>query len=94
MNPLTVVTGIMLGSAASIAAGLGVVVLIFILLSGDHPQVSAEIGALVTSAALFLAMTIVCAASFISLLKNLSWWWISQIGMWAGLGLIVLYFLP
>ncbi len=94
MNPLTVVTGIMLGSAASIAAGLGVVMLIFVLLAGEHPQVSAEIGSLMTSAVMFLAMTIVCAASFISLVKNHSWWWIAQIGMWAGLGLIVVYFLP
>lgn len=94
MNPLTVVTGIMLGSAASIAVGLSVVVLIFFLLSGDHPQVSAEIGSLVTSAVMFLAMTVVCAASFISLVKNLSWWWMPQIGMWAGLALVVVYFLP
>lgn len=94
MSPLTVVTGIMLGSAASIAVGLSVVMLIFVLLSGEHPQVSAEISSLVTSAVMFLAMTVVCAASFISLVKNLSWWWISQLGMWVGLGLIVVYFLP
>jgi uncharacterized membrane protein len=94
MHPLTVVTGIMLGSAAAIAVGLAVVMLMFFLLSGKHPQLSAELGPLVTSTLIFLAMTAICAASFISLVKQRPWWWIPQAGMWGGLGLIVLYYLP
>lgn len=94
MHPMTVVTGILLGSSAAIAAGLAVVVLIFFLLSGEHPRLSAEIGILLTSTGIFLGMTAVCAASFISLVKQLRWWWIPQAGMWAGLGLVVLYYLP
>lgn len=58
MQPLTVVTGILRGSAASIA------------------------------------MTGICAASFIGLVNERRWWWIPQAGIWAGLGLIVLYYLP
>lgn len=94
MQPMTVVTGILLGSSAAIAAGLAVVVLIFFLLSGKHPRLSAEIGMLLASTGIFLGMTAVCAASFISLVKQLRWWWIPQAGMWAALGLVVLYYLP
>jgi hypothetical protein len=94
MQPLTVITGILLGSAASIAAGLSVVLLLFFLLSGKHPQLSSEFGALATSTFIFLAMTAICAASFISLVKHLSWRWTAQAGMWLGLGLVVAHYLP
>jgi hypothetical protein len=94
MQPLTVVTGIMLGSAASIALGLSVVMLIFFLLGTDHPPLRAELGTLALNTAMFLAMTIICAASFIGLVKERSWWWIPQAAMWAGIGLLVLYYLP
>jgi uncharacterized membrane protein len=94
MHPLTVVTGIMLGSATAIAVGLAVVMLMFLLLSGKHPHLSAELGPLVTNTLIFSAMTAISAASFISLVKKRHWWWIPQAGMWVGLGLIVLYYLP
>jgi hypothetical protein len=94
MQPLTVVTGILLGSSAAIAAGLAVVVLIFFLLSSEHPRLGAEIGILLANTGIFLAMTVICAASFISLVKQRRWWWLPQAGMWAGLALVVLYYLP
>lgn len=94
MQPLTVVTGILLGSAAAIAVGLSVVMLIFFLLGGQHPQVTAELGPLAANTLIFLAMTAVCAASFISLVKQRRWWWIPQAGMWAGIVLVVFYYLP
>lgn len=94
MQPLTVVTGILLGSAASIATGLAVVMFLFFLLSGEHPRLSDELGALVENAMLFLAMTIICAASFIGLVKERRWWWVPQLGMWSGVVLLVLYYLP
>ncbi len=94
MHPLTVVTGILLGSSAAISAGLAVVVLIFFLLSGEHPRLGSEIGILLANTGIFIVMTAVCAASFISLVKQFRWWWLPQAGMWTGLGLIVLYYLP
>lgn len=94
MHPLTVVTGILLGSAASIALGLSVVMLMFFLLSGKHPQLASEVAPLTASTVIFLGMTVICAASFISLVKQLRWWWVPQAAMWAGLGLVVLYYLP
>lgn len=94
MRPITVVTGILLGSAASIALGLAVVMLMFFLISAEHPQVSAEIRPLISNTLIFLAMTIICAASFIGLVKRRRWWWLPQAAMWAGLGLIVAYYMP
>lgn len=94
MHPLTVVTGILLGSAASIAVGLVVVLFMFFLLSDEHPQVAGEMAALVTNAGLFFAMTVICAASFIGLVKERRWWWLPQVGMWAGVVLLVFYYLP
>lgn len=94
MHPLTVVTGILLGSAASIALGLSVVMLMFFILSGEHPRLYTELGPLAISTSIFLGMTAICAASFISLLLRYSWWWLAQAGMWLGLALVVLYYLP
>ena len=94
MHPLTVVTGILLGSAASIAAGLAVVMFLFLLLSGEHPRLADELAPLVTNAVLFLAMTVVCAASFIGLVKERRWWWAPQLAMWSGVVMLVLYYLP
>jgi hypothetical protein len=60
-----------------------------------HPQLSDELSLLLTSTLMFLAMTAICAASFISSGKSIRrWWWIPQAGMWGGLGLIVLYYHP
>lgn len=94
MQPLTVITGILLGTAASIFAGLSVVLLVYFILADEHPRLAAEFTPLVTSTAIFMAMTAVCAASFISLVKALRWRWAAQALMWAGLALIVLHYLP
>jgi hypothetical protein len=39
-------------------------------------------------------MTVICAASFIGLVKSRRWRWAAQGLMWAGLALVVLYYLP
>ncbi len=94
MQPLTVVTGILLGTAASITAGLSVVLLIYFLLAGEHPRLAAEFRPLITSTAIFTAMTIICAASFIGLIKHRRWRWLAQAVMWSGVVLTVFYYLP
>jgi hypothetical protein len=94
LQPLTVITGILLGSAASIAIGLAVVLLIFLILSGEHPRLAGEFPSLLASTAIFIAMTAICAASFLSLVKELRWRWAAQAGMWVGLALVTLYYLP
>lgn len=83
MQPLTIITGIVLGSAASISLGLAVVMLIFLVLGDDYPRLAAEFDPLVGSLGLFLAMTAVSAASFYAQLKRLWWRWPAQALMWA-----------
>lgn len=94
MQPLTVITGILLGTTASIAVGLSVVLLLFFILLGDHPQLAVEFAPLSVSTAIFLLMTAICAASFLGLVKQTRWRWIAQAGMWIGLALTVVYYLP
>lgn len=94
MRPLTIITGILLGSAASIAAGLSVVLLLFSLMIDEYPRLADEYPALVDSALLFLALTAVCVISFLGLIKEWRWRWLGQAAMWAGLVLVVMYYLP
>lgn len=94
MQPLTVITGILLGTTAAIAAGLSVVLLLFFILVDDHPQLAVEFAPLKVSTAIFLLMTVICAASFLGLVKRTRWRWVAQAGMWIGLALTVVYYLP
>ncbi len=94
MQPLTVITGILLGSTAAIAAGLTVVLFLFFILVDDHPRLATEFAPLQVSTVIFLVMTAVCAASFLGLVKKAPWRWVAQAGMWLGLVLTVLYYLP
>jgi len=94
MQPLTVITGILLGTSAAIAAGLSVVLLLFFILADDHPRLAVEFKPLAVSTAVFLSMTAVCAASFLGLVRRTPWRWMAQAGMWIGLALTVMYYLP
>ena len=75
MLPLTVITGILLGCSVSITIGLGVVVFLFALNMGEHPQIQAEFPTLVVSVVLFAIMTVVCGLSFIALIRRHAWRW-------------------
>ena len=94
MRPLTVITGIVLGSCLSITVSLGAVLLMFLLLRSEHPRVSAEFGSLLASLLIFLLMTGFSAASFYALLKQHPWRRWSQAVMWAGLLATGYYYWP
>lgn len=94
MQPLTVITGILLGTTAAIAAGLAVVLFLFFIMVDDYPRLAAEFGPLQVSTAIFLVMTAICAASFLGLVRQARWRWVAQAGMWLGLALTVLYYWP
>ncbi|KPK58079.1 MAG: hypothetical protein PVI25_03630 [Gammaproteobacteria bacterium] len=94
MQPLTVITGILLGTSASIAAGLAVVMLLFFILADEHPRLATEFGPLLVSTSIFLIMTMLCGASFLGLIREARWRWVAQTGMWLGLVLTVMYYLP
>jgi hypothetical protein len=85
MLPLTVITGILLGSCLSIAFSLAAVLIIFLLLGADYPRLEYEFGSLIASFSLFTAMTAITAASFYALIKHHPARWAAQGVMWFGL---------
>ncbi len=94
MHPLTVITGIILGSCLSIAVSLAVVSIIFFVLGDKYPQLQQEFEPLLMSVTLFLFMTAVAGWSFWSLIKNRSDKWLGQAAMWLGLVVVIYYYWP
>ena len=94
MKPLTVLTGVVLGTCLSIAVSLAAVLLMFLLLGDDYPRLEYEFEALTESLAIFVTMTAISAASFYGLVKNLTWRMPAQWLMWAGSGAVAWYFWP
>lgn len=92
MRPLTVLTGIVLGSAAATTFGLSATLVVFLVLSGEHPQFRAELPMLALYLAIFVGLTAVAAASFVGLARQRPWRGWAQAAMWAALaGLAALY---
>ncbi len=94
MRPLTVITGILLGSCASIAISLAMVVIVFLVLGDEYPRLQHEFRPLLMSMFIFLGMTVLTAGSFYSLVRMLRWRLWSQLLMWLGLSATIWYFLP
>lgn len=94
MPPLAIITGILLGSCAAIGGALLIVLFLFYLLADEYPRLAAEYGGLVRSTGIFLSMTVICAISFVGLVRRRTWRWFAQTAMWAGVAFTVLYYLP
>ncbi len=94
MRPLGFLTGVVLGSSASIALVLVMVVVIFALSAADQPAVSREYPALLVSAGLFAVLAGVAGAAFVGLQREHSWRWIAQGAMWLALAGIGWYYWP
>lgn len=93
MRPLTVLTGIVLGSAAATTFGLAATLVVFLVLSGDYPQFRAELPLLTLYLAVFVLLTALAGTSFIGLARNRPWWAWAQAAMWLALaGLAALYY--
>ena len=73
MRPLTVLIGILMGSAASITFGMAAVLIVFVLLAGRHPELSHELPQVVLSLAAFGVLTAASAGSFVGQAKGRSW---------------------
>ena len=84
MRPLTVITGILLGSCLAITVSLAAVLLVFFILADDYPRVQHELRPLLFSISIFLAMTILSAASFYTLVINHRARNVCQGLLWAG----------
>lgn len=94
MRPLTVISGILLGSCLSIVISLAGVLFVYLMLGDDYPRVQHEFRPLGQSILIFFAMTAICALSFYTLIKNHRRWPWAQALMWTGLAATAAYYWP
>ena len=92
MRPLTVITGILLGSSLAITVSLAAVLVVFLILGDDYPRLQHEFSPLLSSMLIFLGMTTISAMSFYALLINHTARWWGQALMWSGLAAISWYY--
>lgn len=94
MGPLGFLTGVVLGSAASIALVLAMVVVIFAFSAGAQPAVGREYPGLLASAGLFAVLAALAATAFVGLQRERAWRWLAQAAMWLALALVGWYYWP
>ena len=94
MRPLTMITGILLGSCLAISISLALVLIVFLVLGDEYPRLQHEFRPLLVSLAIFLGMTIISAGSFYSLLIRHRARWAAQAAMWFGIAATGWYYLP
>lgn len=94
MGPLTVITGIFLGSCLSIAVSLAAVLLMVMMVGSDEPRLEHELPALLSSMLIFTGLTIICALSFYLLVKRHGARWVMQGLMWASIVGAGLFYWP
>jgi hypothetical protein len=92
VRPLTVLTGIVLGSCVATTFGLGATLVVFMFLSGEHPQFQSELPMLALYVAIFVGLTAIAGISFVGLARQRPWRRWAQAALWAALsGLAALY---
>lgn len=89
MRPLTVLTGIVLGSSAATTFGLAATLVVFLVLSGDYPQFRDELPLLAVYLAVFVGLTAVAGASFVGLVRVRPWRRWAQAGLWLVMAILV-----
>ena len=94
MRPLAVLNAIVFGSAAAITFGLGGVLVIFLVLQGQYPQMRAEFPVLVRSSALFALLCAASGASLFGLLQQRRWRWLAHAAMWLVVAGITAFYWP
>ena len=94
MRPLTVLIGIVMGSAASITFGLVTVLIVFGILGPKHPDLSQELPQLGLSLIAFGALTAASAGSFVGQAKGRSWRAWAHAGTLLCLGTVGLMYWP
>jgi hypothetical protein len=94
VRPLAVLNAIVFGSAAAITFGVGGVLIIFLVLQGQYPQMRAEFPVLVRSSVLFALLAAVSGASLLGLLKRHRWRWLAHAAMWLVVAGITAFYWP
>ena len=83
MRPLTVLTGIVLGSAAAATFSLLATLVVFAFLLDENPRFRAEMPLLALYTAASVGLTGVAAISFIGEVRDRAWRRWAQLAMWA-----------
>lgn len=94
MGPLGFLTGVVLGSAVSIAGVLAMVLVVFLVASADHPSLLVEYSPLVQAIGLFGLLAAVAGVAFYGLQRERPWRWLAQAAMWAALAGIAWSYWP
>jgi hypothetical protein len=94
MRPLTVLIGIVMGSAASITFGLAAVLIVFCILGGEHPELARELPHLVGSLSAFGILTAASAGSFVGQAKGRAWRPWAHVATVLSFGVVVLIYWP
>ena len=89
MRPLTVLTGIVLGSAAAATFSLIATLVVFAFLVDEFPQFRSELPLLTACTVGVAVLTGLAACSFIGQVRERPWRWWALTGMWVLLGAIV-----
>jgi len=87
-------TGVVLGSAVSISGVLAMVLVMFLVVSSDHPALVQEYAPLVRAVVLFALLAAVAGAAFVGLQKRRRWRWAAQGAMWVTLAAIAWSYWP
>lgn len=85
MRPLTVLLGIIMGSSVSIALGLGMVLIVFLILMGERPELRAEFRPLMLGIVLFTVLSALSVASFLGSIRQRPWRRMVMAGLWSAL---------
>jgi len=92
VRPLTVLTGIVLGSSAATTFGLTATMFIFLVLAGETPRFREELPLLARYVVIFVGLTALAAVSCIGQARNTAWRRWAQVALWGTLaGLAFLY---
>lgn len=94
MGPLGFLTGVVLGSAASIALVLAMVVVVMALAMGTGSAAGGEYPTLLTTAGLFAALAGIAGAAFFGLQRQRPWRWYAQAALWLALGVTGWHYWP
>jgi len=94
MRPLTMLIGIVMGSTVAIALGLAMVLIIFLILAGEHEELRTEFVPLLKSAGLFTLIAAAAVASFFGELREKAWRRLAQCALLAGLVVAVWMYWP
>ena len=94
MGPLGFLTGVVLGSAATIALVLAMVAVIFALTSGTQAAIVAEYPSLLAIAGLFAILAGIAGAAFAGLQRRKRWRWYAQASMWLTLAVLGWHYWP